>query len=130
MNGHDWHTYTVTRTLLPDQPGTKTLTSRYGNRLVRIRYRRSPEQQRTITTVEVVVDERPMKPGAPSIQPDAILSLRVEYDEKDLRKAVKAAGGTWDAHHNVWNLAYEHIVALKLTRSYCASMIMVTEDRW
>ncbi len=103
------------RTLLPGQPGAKKLGVRYGARLVCVRYRYDPEQQRKITTVEIIVDERPWRPDPQRIHPNTRLSLRVGYDEVDVRNTVKAAGGTWDAHHKVWNLAYEHIVALKLT---------------
>lgn len=55
----NWHTYHVNRTLVPQQKGTKKCLRQYGNRLVGVRYRDDIEGQRKITTVELVVEERP-----------------------------------------------------------------------
>ncbi len=111
----DWHTYPITRKLLPHQHGTKKLTTQYGSRLVCVRYRNDITHERKITTVEIVVDERPWKPVRRPIPPDTILPVKIDYDEEDLRKAVKAAGGKWDVRNKVWKVTYREIVALKLT---------------
>jgi hypothetical protein len=110
----DWSAYPVTRTLLPHQDGAKKLKAQYGPRLVCVRYRNDITQGRKITTVEIVVAERPWTPVRPSISPDTILPITVEYHETDLRHAVKAAGGIWDRQHKVWRVAYRDIVALGL----------------
>ncbi len=110
----DWHTYRIQRTLLPQQNGTKKFTAQYGDRLVCVRYRYDTEQQRKITTVEVVVDERPWAPDPQRVHPNKRLSLTVGYDEVDVRNTVKAAGGKWDGRQKVWRLAYKQVVALGL----------------
>jgi hypothetical protein len=43
------------------------------------------------------------------------LSLKVAYGEVEVGKAIKAAGGVWDAQRKVWKLAYKQVVALGLT---------------
>lgn len=108
--------------MAPGERGTKNLHAQYGRRFVCARYRRSAERQRTITTVEIVVDDRPWTPKPERIHPNQHLPVQVDYHEIDLRKAVKAAGGSWDATNKVWRLAYKQIVALGLTAR------IVTED--
>ncbi len=70
----DWHTYTVNRTRLPHQRGTKKCINRYGERLVCVRYRDDAEGQRKITTVEIVAEERPWHPVSKPIPDDAYVS--------------------------------------------------------
>ncbi len=110
----DWHTYRIQRTLLPQQNGTKKFTAQYGDRLVCVRYRYDTEQQRKITTVEVIVDERPWVPDPQRVHPNKRLSLTVGYNEVAVRNTVKAAGGKWDGRQKVWRLAYKQVVALGL----------------
>lgn len=110
----DWHTSKIKRTLLPGQPGAKKLGAQYGDRLVCVRYRYDSEQQRKITTVEIIVDERPWYPNPQRIHPNKRLSLKVEYGEVEVGKTIRAAGGVWDKWQKVWKLAYKQVMALGL----------------
>ncbi len=110
-----WHTFKVARTLAPSQDGTKKFLSRYGERLVCVRYRDDAEGQRKITTVEIVMEERPWHPAPKRIPDDTLLSLRVEYGEVEIGKAVRAAGGEWYPDQKVWKLPHKAIAALGLT---------------
>jgi hypothetical protein len=80
-----------------------------------VRYRDDVEGQRKITTGEIVTEERPWYPAPRRIPDDKLLSLRVEYGEVEIGKAVRAAGGAWYPQQKVWKLAYKEIVALGLT---------------
>ena len=110
----DWRTSKIKRTLLPGQSGTKKLVARYGERLVCVRYRYDSEQQRKITTAEIIVDESPWHPNPQHIHPNKRLALKVGYDEVEVRKAIRTAGGIWDKDQRVWKLAYKEIMALGL----------------
>ena len=84
-----------------------------------VRYRDDPEGQRKITTVELVVEERPWHPTLHHTVPqripdDARLPLRIEYGEIALGKSVRAAGGEWFPEEKVWRLAYGKIIELGL----------------
>jgi hypothetical protein len=111
---HNWHTYKIRRTLLPQQDGTKKLAAQYGDRLVCVRYRYDPEQQRKMTTVEVVVAESPWSPDPQRVHPHKRLSLQVAYGEVEVVRAIKAAGGVWDGRRKVWKLTYNQVMALGL----------------
>ena len=67
----------------------------YGERLVCVRYRDDVEGQRKITTVEIVAEERPWHPVKQRIPDDAYLSLKVEYGEVAIGRAIRDAGGQW-----------------------------------
>ncbi len=84
-------------------------------RLVCVRYRDDAEGQRKITTVEIVMEERPWHPAPKRIPDDTLLSLRVEYGEVEIGKAVRAAGGEWYPDQKVWKLPHKAIAALGLT---------------
>ena len=86
--------------LLPDAPGTKRLSERFGSVLVCVRYRVDAVAQRRYTTVELVVADGPLPPPPP-----AEVYVRVAYEEIDLRKKVKAAGGEWCRERRLWRLA-------------------------
>ncbi|WP_121240872.1 hypothetical protein [Sulfurisoma sediminicola] len=82
---------------------------RYGAALVCVRYReiRTPDgTRRRLTTVELVVDERPAKPRE--------AWLRIAYDETELRRAIRQAGGAWDSARHLWRAPVRAIKQLRL----------------
>ena len=52
----------VLKKLSPAAAGAKRLTTRYGPSLVCVRYREDTARGRRLTTVELIVDERPLPP--------------------------------------------------------------------
>lgn len=95
----------VLKKLSPAAAGAKRLATRYGQSLVCVRYREDAGRGRRLTTVELIVDERPLPPS---------LAVRVAFGETELRSAVKAAGGTWDGTRKVWLLSRAAVRKLKL----------------
>jgi hypothetical protein len=105
------------RTLLhlkPGQKGTKQLLTPYGDRLVCVRYRYDAQRKKRFKTVELIVAEREWEPPPPRFAADAIVGVRVGFAEVEIREQVKQAGGKWDRSRKVWELRYDHVVALKL----------------
>lgn len=86
--------------------------AQYGDRLVCVRYRQDPEQQRRLTTVELIVDERPLPKQPGKISAETVVWLQVEYGEINVGKAVKAAGGIWDGHQKLWKIPYGRVEEL------------------
>ena len=86
----------VIKKLASGAAGTRRLLARYGAALVCVRYREDAAINRRYTTVELVVDERPVKP--------ALCLVRIGYQETALRQQVMAAGGKWDANRKLWTL--------------------------
>ncbi|MCK9382013.1 MAG: hypothetical protein M0P95_13250 [Sulfuritalea sp.] len=91
--------------LSPAADGAKRMATRDGPSLVCVRYREDTVRGRRLTTVELIVDERPLPPP---------LAVRVAYEEVDLRSQVKAAGGTWDGKRKLWLLPRAAVRKLKL----------------
>ncbi len=50
----------IRKTLHPGDMGTKRLLSEYGDQLVCVRYRDDKHAQKRFTTVELIIDERPL----------------------------------------------------------------------
>lgn len=95
----------VLKKLSPQAAGAKKLAARYGDALVCVRYREDPAGKRRLTTIELIVEQRPI----PAPQ-----SVRIGVDEVELRRQVKAEGGTWDWEHKVWRLKKSAVRKLKL----------------
>ena len=98
----------VIKKLGPKAPGARRWAAAYGEQLVCVRYRVDLQGQRRQTTVELVVDE------APTLN-SVLVGLRVAWGEKELGKAVRAAGGTWDAKARLWMLSLGQARSLGLT---------------
>ncbi len=105
-----------TRLMLPpNQDGAKELRDQYGDRLVCVRYRYDEVKKERGKTVELIIDKRAWEPPAPRWPDDTPVALQVVASERDVRRHVKAAGGTWNPRRVVWELPYRHVVALGLT---------------
>lgn len=89
----------------PASAGAKRLAARYGRALVCVRYREDAAQGRRLTTIELIVDERPLPPP---------VAVRIAFGETELRKQVKAAGGIWDGQRKLWRVPKAVVRKLKL----------------
>ena len=87
----------VIKKRLPQDPGARRWAPEFGDRLLCVRYRVDPENQRRPRTVELVVDEAPTLASAR-------VGLRIAWAEKDLRQRVKESGERWDAQAGLWML--------------------------
>ena len=95
----------VLKKLSPEAPGAKRLAARYGAALLCVRYREDSQSGKRLTTVELIVDQRPLPTP---------VSVRIAFDETELRRQVKAAGGQWDASRKLWRLSKSAVRKLKL----------------
>ncbi len=105
----------VTKTLLPGQAGTKKLVSKYGHNLVGVRYRDDKARGRRVITVELIEHERPLLTTSDERLPmNKIVNIRIGYQETQLRRVVKAAGGKWNPRVRAWALPYGEVIELGL----------------
>lgn len=101
------------RTLTPGQKGTKKWLDRYGPSLVYVRYRYDEAQGKRYTTVELIVEDAPWVLSE-RIPANAVVGVRVGLKEVALQRAVKQAGGKWNAQRQVWELRYDRAKELGL----------------
>ncbi len=98
--------------LKPGQPGTKSLLTRYGERLVCVRYRYDAESGKRFKTAELIVGESDWQPPARSAKSDTVVPIRVRWEETEVRRLVKSAGGRWDPVGRVWRLRRDRVEEL------------------
>jgi hypothetical protein len=97
-------------TLRPGDKGTKRMVERFGERLICVRYRYDSVRKMRYKTVELIVEEAPWNPRAeiasesPPPRPPALVGVRVDFLETELRHTVKDAGGGWDPARKLWIL--------------------------
>lgn len=99
----------VSKTFSPSKPGALKLARKYGDALICVRYRVDADNAVRYTTVELIVDRAEVLPRS-----DPIVGLRISFDEKALRAAVKAKGGSWDGVARLWRLPYSAVIGLHL----------------
>lgn len=100
----------------PGQPGTKGLLKQYGKSLTCVRYRYDERTKQRIKTVELIVDRSSWQPVTRRLDGEALVTVRVDWHETELRQKVKALGGKWDPVKRVWRLGREHVESLGLER--------------
>ena len=96
--------------LRPGQKGTRKLVTLYGRKLVCVRYRYDETLGRRWKTAEIIVEEATWAPKPP--RPGTLVNVKAGFDDKDLIRRIKEAGGRWNSKQAVWRLSYEKAVSL------------------
>ncbi len=114
--------------LKPGQRGTKKLVELYGSRLLCVRYWYDQEKRKRFKTVELVVEEVPWEPGMRE-RGNPVVSLCVDFAERDLQTRVKAAGGMWNSQECLWEIRYKKAITLGLGNRIVKQNASVQENR-
>ena len=115
--GRSGRTSSTRTTALRHSPyPSKGFLAQYGDRLICVRYRYNAKRRRRLKTVERVVAERYLESPPTRFARDQIVGLRVAFAEAAVRDRVKQAGGTWNPERRVWQLRYDRVVDLGLSR--------------
>lgn len=101
----------IVKTLWPASPGTQALLQQHGERLVCVRYRHGDGGIVRYTTVELVVGEARVRVRP---APARLYGVRIFWQETRLTRLAKAAGATWDAASDLWNMRGETVLQLGL----------------
>lgn len=107
----------VIKTLKPGQDGTKYYQNKFGERLICVRYRRDKNKKLRYTTVELIMDEGPIRPYPvpdSELYPNKLVWIKVFYTEVDYQNRIKQIGGTWDNDRKIWKLPFHKVKALGL----------------
>lgn len=102
--------------LAPGQNGTKKLLARYGERLVRVRYRYDAERGLRLKTVELIVEATPWtpRPRRRRRKPEDLVGVSLSLNETGLRTRIMAAGGIWRPRHRLWEVDWKTVRELGL----------------
>lgn len=100
----------VVKKLAPGQPGTVRLVEQYGESLVCVRHRHDDNDLYRWTTVELIVDQKPVRGSH-----DPWLLVRIGRLEHSVREAVSASGGRWSPDDHLWQVPRSVVRNLGLT---------------
>lgn len=102
----------VVKTLAAGTDGTLRWSEAFGDNLVCVRHRRDALKLVRYTTVEIVVDARPLHPR---LFARSWFGLDIPADpEPALRTLLETRGGRWDAHERRWRLRGDAVWQLAL----------------
>jgi hypothetical protein len=96
----------TTTHLKPGQRGTKHLTEQYGDALLCVRYRTDEKRGVRLKTVELIVEEKPIKVSGRYYRDDETVYLVITYGESALRDRLKIQGGRWNPAKKLWQVTY------------------------
>mgnify|MGYP003670619786 CR=1 FL=1 len=114
----------VIKTMKPGQTGANRFLRKYGKQLVAVRYRRKPNDNKTYTTVEIIVDEREYAGKGLSI----LATHTIAFEEFQLRQQAKQIGAQWSKKHKVWVLLYHQAVELGLIHRQRPDLMAMIDD--
>ena len=105
----------VEQTLIIGENGTKTLSKRYGDSLVCVRYRRCARTGARYKTVELKLRayEAPALHRADFYQRETV-HLQISWEERELQPAIKQAGGRWEPEAKLWKVNGATVERLRL----------------
>lgn len=110
----------VIKSIVAGDKGSKRFLKKWGDQLLRVRYREDEESGRAITTLEIIVEERAKlgknkrQTAYLSVKSRTIVGVQISIDELELRARVKAAGANWDNHKKLWLMSYDDAITLAL----------------
>lgn len=104
----------IGKVLKPGQAGTKKWVEKFGEDLICVRYRYDTIRRLKLKTVEIIVEQDDWNMNSQRIPHNKMIPIQVNYEETNLRKLVKSAGGRWDRDKKVWKLPYREIIQLGL----------------
>ena len=103
------HSWAVAKTMQVDTAGAVKLTRRFGDALVCVRYRVSPDGSERITTVELEVDRVAIQRKA-----NPIVSVKIYASETRLATLAKAKGARFNTKTRLWRMHQNDAYALGL----------------
>lgn len=95
----DWETTRVVKRMAAWQNGALKLARRYGDALVCVRYRQDADGARRYTTIELMVDERPVERRASL---NEIVAVKIGLREHALQERALKAGARWNDRQLLW----------------------------
>ena len=102
--------------LKPGQRGTKSLTKKYGDTLLCVRFRYDAESRQRLKTVELIVEREAWTPPLPRYTADTLVPLHINVADMQARLQAKAAGGRWNPEKQLWFLRYGNIAGTPLEK--------------
>ena len=93
------HSWAVSKTIQTDGKGAVKLAQKYGESLVCVRYRISPDGNERITTIELEIDKTPVNKKA-----NPLVTLKIYSSETDLISIAKAKGARYNAKTRLWQM--------------------------
>lgn len=100
--------------LKPGQKGTKRLLEQYGTSLVCVRYRYDENRGVRLKTVEIIIEEKPLK--QPRFKDGDIAPVLVNYDETELREQLRKMRARWSPEEKLWFVPYRLIRGTELEK--------------
>jgi hypothetical protein len=98
------------------QRGTKSLSAKYGDALLCVRFRYDAKLQQRIKTVELVIEKTEWTPPPPRYTAETLVPLHIKADDISARLLAKTAGGRWNPEKQLWFVKYGKIAGTLLEK--------------
>ena len=102
--------------LKPGQRGTKSLSAKYGDSLLCVRFRYDAKLRQRLKTVELIVERTEWTSPQPRYDAETLVFLHIKADDMPARLQAKAAGGRWNPEKQRWFVKYGKIAGTPLEK--------------
>ena len=103
------HSWCVAKTMQVDTPGAVKLTRKYGDALVCVRYRLSPDGAERITTIELELERVAVQRKA-----NPFVAVKIYPSETRLTTLAKAKGASFNGTTRLWRMRQNDAQSLGL----------------
>ncbi|MBX3607852.1 MAG: hypothetical protein KF788_21445 [Piscinibacter sp.] len=105
----EFHNWAVSKTMQTDTRGAIKLSRKFGDALICVRYRLSPDGSERLTTVELLVDRAAVQSRA-----NPPVAVKIYASEGKLRAQAKAKGAWFNPETRLWRMRQNDAHALGL----------------
>jgi len=102
------------KTVVPGNPGTKSLMGKNGEELICVRYKYDKQNHKKIKTAEYIIKSWDENQSHSKIPYNKIVHLRIEYGETRLGALARSVGGKWNKQKKYWEMPYREVKSLGL----------------
>lgn len=107
--GDQVSSFKVTKKLSSGSPGAQKLKERFGEALVCVRRRITPDGKNCSTTVELLAEHSPARR-----RESPVIGVQIALGERDLQALVRAAVASWDTSSRLWKMPFRTAEVLGL----------------
>lgn len=109
LSGDQIASFKVTKKLSTGSPGAQKLKDRFGEALVCVRHRITPDSKNRSTTEELLAEHSPVRR-----RESPAIGVHIALGESELQTLVRAAGGSWGPSARLWKMPLRNAEALGL----------------
>lgn len=111
------HSWAVSKTIQADAKGAIKIAQKYGESLVCVRYRLSPDGTERITTIELELERVPVQKKR-----NPMVSVKIYPSETHLTAVAKSNGARYNAKTRLWRMTKNDAITMGIQERIASAL--------